>query len=90
MGKNELNSLIRKYTSSENMDEQTRAYRNSFYDSTCLNSESNTIANLEEQFTGTSFEYWGGYSINSIEHSLMQCEWNISKSSNEFVSWLQH
>src|SRR6266542_310683 len=93
--KNDFKSLIRKYTSSRNtpcgdMDEPTCAYRNSFYNSACLNNESNIIANLEEQFTGASLEYWGNNSIGSVEHSLTQSEWNILKSPNESMNWLQH
>ncbi|RIA92838.1 hypothetical protein C1645_820139 [Glomus cerebriforme] len=86
---NGLKFLIHKYTSSksipcDDMDEQT---------CTCRNNpayESNTIANLEEQFTGASLEYWGNHSIDSVEHSLTQSEWNILKSPNESVNWLQH
>jgi hypothetical protein len=65
-------------------------YRNSFYNSACLNNENNTIANLEEQFTGASLEYWGDHSVGSVEHSLTQSEWNILKSSNESMNWFQH
>ncbi|GBC06165.1 hypothetical protein RclHR1_06670005 [Rhizophagus clarus] len=92
---NELRYLIRKYTPSRNilcsyMDEPTRAYRNGCCSPTWLNNESNTIANLEGQFTGASLEYWGNNSIGSVEHSLTQSEWNILKSPNESANWLQH